>query len=481
MTRVIHWFRRDLRLHDNTALAAAARASGGAVVPVFVLDEQLTDPHGRFTGAARVRFLLESLHALNGALHQHGSALVFRRGTPRTELVRLARENDVSAVYWNRDYSPYATARDNALAEALAAAGCAAHQFKDAVIFESGEIMTKGGTPYNVYTPYARQWHQRMTAALPEPAALPPLQLTADDLPASHALPDLDDLNLHTTQQSIPGGEQHGQDMLHAFTDLRHTYHIGDYHQHRDQMYLPATSRLSAHLRLGTLSPRACLRAALDVQQRQEQASDGVNTWIGELAWRDFYVQILAHFPHVLRGAFKQQYDVLEWENDPQLFAAWCAGHTGYPVVDAAMRQINTEAWMHNRARMIVASFLSKDLLIDWRWGERYFMRQLVDGDPAANNGGWQWAAGTGTDAQPYFRIFNPVTQGQKFDPQGSYVRQYVPELADVPEKYIHQPWKMPASVQENCGVRIGQNYPAPMVDHADRRRRALELYRAIK
>jgi deoxyribodipyrimidine photo-lyase len=219
----------------------------------------------------------------------------------------------------------------------------------------------------------------------------------------------------------------------------------------------------------------------LDVQQRHEEAAAGVQSWINELAWRDFYMQILAHFPHVLRGAFRQQYDALEWENDPDLFAAWCAGRTGYPIVDAAMRQINQEAWMHNRARMIVASFLTKDLLIDWRWGERYFMQHLVDGDLAANNGGWQWAAGTGTDAQPYFRIFNPTSQGQKFDPQGAYVRHYLPELANVPEKFIHEPWKMSEQAQRQAGVQIGRNYPAPIVDHGVQRKRALALYREAK
>jgi deoxyribodipyrimidine photo-lyase len=286
---------------------------------------------------------------------------------------------------------------------------------------------------------------------------------------------------LHTEQQAIRGGETHARQMLADFTDLRRNHTIAGYHTDRDVLALPATSRLSAHLHMGTLSPRACLQAAHEVGQRHPDAAEGVQSWVGELAWRDFYVQILAHFPHVLRGAFRQEYDALAWDNNPELFAAWCAGRTGYPIVDAAMRQLQQEAWMHNRARMIVASFLTKDLLIDWRWGERYFMQRLVDGDLAANNGGWQWAAGTGTDAQPYFRIFNPTSQGRKFDPQGAYVRQYVPELARVPERLIHEPWKMSAAQQEEAGLQIGRDYPRPIVDHKEMRQRALALYKAAK
>jgi deoxyribodipyrimidine photo-lyase len=476
---ILHWFRRDLRLHDNTALVAAAHDSGGMVVPVFVLDDRLVTPQGRFTSAARVRFLLESLRALDESLRQQGSRLVFRRGDPRDELPKLVEESSVSAVYWNRDYTPYAISRDATLAQRLTTAGCTVRQFKDAVICEPDELFTKAGTPYTVYTPYARQWQQRVSErAIPEHAAAT-LALSADDLPASHPWPDLDDLGLHSDQQTIPGGEQQGQQLLQAFTDLRRSHSIATYQANRNMLALPATSHLSAHLHLGTVSTRACLREALAVQQRNQDAADGAQSWIGELAWRDFYIQILAHFPHVLRGAFKQQYDGLQWENDTALFAAWCEGRTGYPIVDAAMRQLRAEAWMHNRARMIVASFLTKDLLIDWRWGERYFMQHLVDGDLATNNGGWQWAAGTGTDAQPYFRIFNPISQGRKFDPAGAYVRRYVPELADVPDEYIHEPWKMSSALQQHAGIHVGHHYPAPVVDHAIQRQRALALYRA--
>jgi deoxyribodipyrimidine photo-lyase len=351
------------------------------------------------------------------------------------------------------------------------------------MILEPREVLTKAGKPYTVYTPYRRNWRARVEALRDE-------LLTEEELPSLVAVPEMivslplptaADLGFATAQLLPTGGEAAGRARLANFA--RANGEIGGYAAERDQPGLPATSRLSPYLRFGCVAPRACARAALRAADLagDEKLGRGAETWLSELAWRDFYYQILANFPYVLRGAFKRQYDSLEWENDETLFAAWCAGQTGYPIVDAAMRQLNSEAWMHNRARMIVASFLTKDLLIDWRWGERYFMRQLVDGDHAANNGGWQWAAGTGTDAQPYFRIFNPTSQGQKFDPRGIYVRRYVPELARVPDRYIHTPWTMPIAEQRRTGVLIGRDYPPPIDDHAERRARALALYRSLK
>lgn len=485
MPPIIHWFRRDLRLHDNTALAAAAKASGGAVIPVFIVDDRLL--RGRYVSAARVRFLLESLQELDGALRERGSLLLLRRGDPVQELLRLAGESGAAGIYWNRDYSPYATARDHAVEQAMRAAGYTTRSFKDAVIWEQNEVVKADGQPYTVYTPYARRWREHLAETGVQVTGLPALHGLPEPLPPTQPIPALADLGLHTEQTVIPGGERHAEQVLNTFTDLRRQHNITSYGMERDLPGVPATSRLSAHLRAGTISIRVCLQAALDTEQSiayqkqdreaQEQTSS-IERWINELIWRDFYVQILANFPHVMRGAFKREFDVLNWENNAELFAAWCAGRTGYPIVDAAMRQLTTTAWMHNRCRMIVASFLTKDLLIDWRWGERYFMQHLVDGDPAANNGGWQWSAGTGTDAQPYFRIFNPTSQGKKFDPEGVYVRHYLPELANVSEKYIHEPWKMPAQVQQDVGVIIGQDYPAPVVDHAVQRQRALEMYK---
>jgi deoxyribodipyrimidine photo-lyase len=472
MPPIIHWFRRDLRLFDNTALAAAAEAASGVVVPVFVLDETLLN--GRFASPARNAFLHGSLAALATALQERGSRLVVRRGDALTELLAVAKEYGANAVYWNRDYSPYAIERDRRLKAALKDAGLAAHSFKDAVIFEMNEVATADNRPYTVYTPYSRRWRSRLAEVGFAVQEAPELVPIGTQHTASIA-------SLQGKLQDVVPGEEAGRAALRDFVDGRRKWNIEGYAEGRDLLAQPATSRLSAHLRLGTVSVRECLHLAQSAAKKATGEPKGVDIWVNELIWRDFYVQVLYHYPHVLRGAFKREFDALQWENDEALFAAWCAGRTGYPVVDAAMRQLNSEAWMHNRARMIVASFLTKDLLIDWRWGERYFMQNLVDGDPAANNGGWQWAAGTGTDAQPYFRIFNPTSQGQKFDPAGAYVRRYVPELADVPDSFIHEPWKMSAELQRRSGVQIGKDYPAPIVEHATQRQRALDLYAQVK
>ncbi|EFO80598.1 Deoxyribodipyrimidine photo-lyase [Oscillochloris trichoides DG-6] len=457
---IIHWFRRDLRLSDNPALSAAALASGGHVLPVYILDPTLLN--GLWASPARSAFLIAGLRALDAQLQHHGLRLIVRHGEPVATLLHLVAETGASAVTWNRDYSPYSRRRDQAIEAALHAAGCAVQHTHDVAICPPDQILTKNATPYSVYTPYARQWRTWLAHADLRPVAAPILQ-PCRDLPVSHAIPDL--LAPHPLP---PAGELAAQTILDEFTRTS----LRTYATQRDLPAVPGTSRLSPYLRFGMIAVRQCLAVA------QAHPGPGADTWIAELAWRDFYIQVLFHHPHVLRGAFKPQYDDLAWENDPDLFAAWCAGHTGYPMVDAAMRQLQQEGWMHNRARMIVASFLTKDLLIDWRWGERYFMQMLLDGDPAANNGGWQWAASTGTDAQPYFRIFNPTCQGQKFDPHGDYIRRYLPELAGVPNHKIHTPHLLSASEQMRAGVRIGHDYPAPLVDHAQRRERALGIYR---
>ncbi len=464
---LIHWFRRDLRLRDNTALLAAAAMSGGAVMPVFIFDDAIIQ--GRFASPARTQFLLDCLAALDADLRALGLRLITRRGEPLPTLLALLRESGATGVTWNRDYTPYAIRRDSAIKQALRAAGYRADSYKDAVIFEMDEIATAERRPYTVYTPYARRWRARLAAEPVRAQGLP--SLAAVPLPASDPLPALSDLlpTAPATLPRFPAGEAQALAALERFTQGP----LASYAEGRNMLAQAGTSRLSPYLRFGVLSPRQCLVAALNAPP-----APGPESWIGELIWRDFYVQVLYHFPHALRGSFKPVYDRIAWPNDPALFAAWQAGQTGYPIVDAAMRQLQQEGWMHNRARMIVASFLTKDLLIDWRWGERHFMHLLIDGDPAANNGGWQWAAGTGTDAQPYFRIFNPVSQGQKFDPDGAYVRRYLPELARVPTRYIHAPHTMPLAEQMRAGARIGVDYPQPIVDHAVQRARALALYR---
>lgn len=477
MPPIIHWFRRDLRLHDNTALTAAAQASGGAVVPVFVLDDAILQ--GRWASPARSAWLLESLRALDAELHARGSQLVLRRGEPLAELLAVAKTCGAQGVYWNRDYTPYALRRDAEAKLELRAAGLAAHSFKDAVIFELLEVATQEGRPYSVYSPYARRWRERLAAegsAVQEAPQLVAPELWPDGVP----LPTLADLGMALGHALPQAGEAAAREQLARFADLRREGAIAGYAERRNLMAEDGTSRLSPYLRLGALSPRQCLQATQALGAKGA-AGAGVETWVGELIWRDFYMQVLYHHPHVLRGAFRPVYDELEWENDPALYAAWAEGRTGYPIVDAAMRQLRAEGWMHNRARMIVASFLTKDLLIDWRQGERHFMQLLIDGDPAANNGGWQWAAGTGTDAQPFFRIFNPASQGEKFDPLGAYVRRYVPELANVPNKFVHQPHLMAPAEQLRADVQVGRDYPRPIVEHKLQRVRALELYGRVR
>lgn len=480
----IHWFRRDLRVRDNPALHTAAVRGNGRVIPLFILDDSIL--HASRTGAARIAFMIDALRDLDASLRTRGSRLVVRRGRTLDVIRDLVQETGATGVAWNRDYTPFARRRDTQVEALLRDLNVETFSAEDAVILGPDDVRTDAGRPYTVYTPYWRRWRalveQRRDALLHEFDA--PLLHPVPDHVVDLAIPDVADLGITVSQRIPPGGETPGAARLAAFIDLAGDYSIAGYAEGRNLLAEPATSRLSPYLRFGCVAPRQALRAALrlldqrDDNQNIARIARSIETWIGELAWRDFYYQILWHYPHVLRRSFKSQYDTLAWENDTALFDAWKEGRTGYPIVDAAMRQLNQEAWMHNRARMIVASFLTKDLLIDWRWGERYFMQQLVDGDHAANNGGWQWSAGTGTDAQPYFRIFNPVSQGQKFDPQGAYVRRYLPELAQVSDRYLHAPWTMPRAEQQRCGVVVGRDYPAPIVNHAERRMRALSLYR---
>ncbi|NJN18198.1 MAG: deoxyribodipyrimidine photo-lyase [Oscillochloris sp.] len=482
MIRILHWFRRDLRLNDNAAFSAAAHDSAGMVLPLFILDDALLQ--GRFASAARSTWLLAGLRALDAELRARGSRLIVRRGDPQQILPALAAELDAAGVYWNRDYTPYAIKRDSTIKAQLKADGRSARSFKDGVIFEMDDVLSGGGTAYTVYTPYARTWRKQLTPADYALQTVPELGAPAQ-WPASDPIPEPSELGLDVTHPLPAAGEQAALASLAQFLDLRRNQGIADYAEQRNLPGSPGTSRLSPYLRLGMLGIRTCLRAALERAdanpQTPQNTRDSIDTWVSELIWRDFYVQVLYHHPHVLSGAFRQEYDRLDWPNDEGLFAAWQAGRTGYPIVDAAMRQLRREGWMHNRARMIVASFLTKDLLVDWRWGERHFMQLLIDGDPAANNGGWQWAAGTGTDAQPYFRIFNPVSQGKKFDPEGAYVRRYVPELANVPNKFIHEPHTMAPAEQIRADVQVGRDYPAPIVDHKQQRERALALYARVK
>jgi deoxyribodipyrimidine photo-lyase len=463
--RTLHWFRNDLRLVDNTALTAAAQTSS-SVVPVYVLDVALLG-HA-WTGAPRMRFLLDCLDRLAQELERRQSGLIVTQGKPVDVIPRLAAELSVEQVTWNRDDSPFARRRDARVERALRDAGHEVRTFKDRVIFEAPEVRTQGGAAFRVYTPYRRAWwrlYQDAPPSMAAPLRLPPLP----DGVKADVVPDAAALGFGADTTEIPtGGNEAARRRLRAFLDGP----VRDYATQRDLPAVDGTSRLSPYLRLGAISVRQCVAEAHALANSDPESAEGATKWIDELVWRDFYAAILHESPHVLRGAYRTEYDALEWENDPAAFEAWCAGRTGYPFVDAGMRQLAASGWMHNRVRMLVASFLTKDLGIDWRDGERFFMQRLVDGDPASNNGGWQWSASTGTDAQPYFRIFNPVTQGERYDPDGEYIARWVPELRGLPPKLIHQPWRSPLETAD---------YPPRMVDHAERRERTLRRYKRVR
>lgn len=465
----IHWFRRDLRLNDNPALHYASTQHQGRVVPVFIVDPALVATHR--VGPNRLAFLAHRLRTLHAELLAQGSGLYIAYGDPRELLPALAHRFGATLITWERDTAPWGRQRDKEVAQRMQAHGIAGKTTHSLTIQTPDALKTGAGTPYTVFTPYFRSWMR--TLELPE--ALP--------MPQLHRHPDQP---LHpewpvwpTTSVQLPDSSAHAAaQLLEQFTRVG----LYEYQTGRDMLAQSGTSRLSPYIRFGIMSPQQCARIALQaIPATTSETRSGAEIWLSELAWRDFYHQILYHFPHVRHRAFRPVYDGIPWSNNPEWFGAWCAGQTGYPIVDAAMNQLRQEGWMHNRARMIVSSFLTKDLLIDWRWGERFFMQHLIDGDTAANNGGWQWAAGTGTDAQPYFRIFHPVSQGEKFDPHGHYVKKYLPQLKYVPAKYIHQPWLLQGSDLRAARIVIGTDYPAPIVDHAVQRQAALAMYKSVK
>jgi deoxyribodipyrimidine photo-lyase len=476
------WLRRDLRVHDHAALYHALR-SARQVHCAFVFDTEILDPLPR--ADRRVEFIRDSLVGVGAALRALGAShgveragLIVRHGRARDELPRLADALHVQAVYASHDDDPLALDRDAQVRGRLADRGIALHTHKDHVVFERNEVMTGAGTPYSVFTPYKNAWLKKLdefyVQAYPvarHAAALAPLA-------AGETLPSLADLGFEPTnlhQLKLPSGPAGAEELLADFLDER----IHRYHETRDFPAVKGPSYLSMHLRFGTLSVR---HAAREAWARMRAGSRGADMWLGELIWRDFYHQILHHHPRVVGHAFKPEYDTIRWERGKHAdehFAAWCEGRTGYPLVDAAMHQINQTGYMHNRLRMVTASFLTKDLGIDWRRGEAYFAEKLNDYDLAANNGGWQWAASTGCDAQPYFRIFNPVAQSEKFDPEGRFIRRYLPALSKLPDKLIHAPWLARPVDLAAAGVELGKDYPAPIVDHALARQKTLERYAA--
>jgi deoxyribodipyrimidine photo-lyase len=463
----IWWIRRDMRLEDNQALKAALEA-GEFVVPVFILDPALLNSPK--TGEKRLAFLYEGLRELDVSLRQRGSYLVLRQGPALEELAKLRNELGFNQIFAERDFSPYARKRDSAIGDALPLT------LVDGLTIHHPDMPLKAdNTPYSVFTPFKRRWLElplaEANSLLTAPLNIPtPSGIESLEVPKRPSLPD---------SVPFPPGEVEAHRRLSKFIQAEATGSIYQYGDQRNRLDLSGTSGLSPYLRFGMLSARQAVTAAIKARSAAEDKDLrlGPDTWLSELIWREFYISILFHYPEVLKRSFRPAFNHINWRNKESDFIAWCDGQTGYPVIDAAMRQLSQTGWMHNRARMLVASFLVKDLLVDWRWGERWFMQHLIDGDPAANNGGWQWTAGTGTDAAPYFRIFNPSLQGKKFDPNGQYVRSWLPELQRVTDRYIHEPWKMDLSVQQESGCIIGQHYPHPIVDHRVARQATLDAF----
>jgi deoxyribodipyrimidine photo-lyase len=485
--KALVWLRRDLRVDDHAALYHALR-SARRVWCAFVFDREILDPllSQARRQDRRVEFIRDSLVGVDAELRAlaashgiEGAALLVRHGWAHEEIPALAAALGVQAVYASHDDEPAALARDARVRGLLAERGVALHTSKDHLVFEGSEVLTLGGGPFSVFTPYKNAWLKKLAPyylkAYPvahHASALAPRPVGEAGVPTLEAL-GFARTNLHELR--LPSGPVGAQELLDDFLQR-----IDRYHETRDFPAVKGPSYLSTHLRFGTLSIRHLAREAW---QRTHAGPDsrGAMVWLSELIWRDFYFMILDHFPQVASRAFKPEYDAIAWAEWPQGYAAWCAGRTGYPLVDAAMRQLNHSGWMHNRLRMVVASFLTKDLGIDWRHGEKYFADWLNDFDLSANNGGWQWASSSGCDAQPYFRIFNPVTQSEKFDSDGKFIRRYVPELTKVSNKYIHAPWLMSRQEQETLGVVIGRDYPGPVVDHARAREATLARYSVVR
>lgn len=471
------WFRRDLRVHDQPALAAAL-AECREVVGLFIFDEPLLESH-RF-GNACVTFMVESLHNLGNSMHDLGLAFVWRRGEPVDQIVRAARELRADVVYWNRDYEPESLDRDRRAEETLKHANVAVRTFKDHVVFEGDEILGAAGGPLQRFGAYRARWRRKWLNSAPAIFRIHHrIGLAGPDQRGQRFpvdLPTAADLGYDAVSLDIPGGEREARRRLRWFL----TGPVQHYAASRNRPAMDGTSRLSPHFRFGTLSSRTAVHEALRASRKHgPDWRAGVESWVDELIWREFYQQILVHFPQVTRGPFRSRPASHRVRMDQDLFDAWCCGKTGYPLVDAGMRELNTTGWMHNRVRMLAASFLVKDLGLDWRAGERYFLSHLVDGDLAANNGNWQWCASTGTDAMPGYRIFNPALQARRFDPDGDYIRRFVPELARVPTGLIHQPELMSLDEQDRYGCRIGVSYPRPIVDHAQARQAYLRKARS--
>tara|TARA_R110002073_G_scaffold31278_1_gene96080 strand:+ start:1394 stop:2854 length:1461 start_codon:yes stop_codon:yes gene_type:complete len=472
---VIVWFRQDLRLADNPALMCAVE-SGRPIVPVYILDDE-TPGRWKMGGASRW-WLHHSLAALGDAIKSAGNTLILRRGPARECLHTLIEETGATHVVWNRCYEPQARHRDEALKTELKSRDIAVSSFNGGLLVEPWQVKTKAGDPYKVFTPFWREARQHLGAVDPlkAPTSLPASDgdIASDDLDDWALLPTVPNCAQGFGERWTPG-ETGARDAASEFIDAR----INSYSDSRDRPDINGTSSLSPHLHFGEVSPRQIWSAV-------SHACDGVRSqgaqkFLSEIGWREFAHSLLFHFPELLEENFQAKFNHFQWSKDDAGLVEWQQGKTGYPFVDAGMRQLWSTGWMHNRVRMVVASFLIKHLQIDWRKGQDWFWDTLVDADLANNAAGWQWVAGSGADAAPYFRIFNPISQGEKFDPQGDYVRRFVPELARMPTKWIHQPWAAPDSVLRAARVDLGTTYPRPIVDHKTARERALSAFKDLK
>ncbi len=462
-TTGIVWLRRDLRVRDHPALRAAL-TEHERVVAVFCFDDRLL--HGRHRSGPRTQFLLECLTELDRELRERGAGLVIRRGPPERELAKLARELGAEAIHATQDVSPFARRRGEQVRVALAGAGCELRSHLGLNAIDVCQIETKQGKPYTVFSPFHRSWLEaERRQVLEAPSELPPLPSKL----ANGRIPSLKKLGLaQEVSDPARGGESEARRTFERFLDGP----IDEYTEIHDALGRDRTSRLSPYLHFGCISPRQIERRLPD--------GKGADAFHRQLCWRDFYHHVLLNFPRNASSEFQDRYrGRIRWSHAEKPFEAWCEGRTGYPLVDAAMRQLRREGWMHNRARLVVGSFLTKDLGIDWRWGERWFMRLLIDGDEANNNGNWQWIASVGTDPQPAFRrIYNPARHQERYDPENEYVRRYLPELRGVPDRWLREPWEMPEEVQRESGCVIGEHYPEPIVDHRAARDQALERYK---
>ncbi|HEX2540867.1 MAG TPA: deoxyribodipyrimidine photo-lyase [Caldimonas sp.] len=488
LDRALVWFRRDLRAVDQAALHHALR-SARQVWCAFVFDRTILDPLPR--ADRRVEFIADAVAALEADLAALGRAhgtpgvrLLVRQGQAADEIVALAEALHVQAVFANHDDDPYALARDARVRGLLADRGVALHTSKDHVIFERGEVLTLSGKPYGVFTPYLNAWLRKIDDFYVKAY---PIERHAGALAAAPADVDLPEIslarlgfvptNLHELQ--VRAGTAEAEALLADFLER-----IDRYDTARDFPALRGPSYLSVHLRFGTISIRRLAAAAREhIAAAGTRGSRGASVWLSELAWRDFYQQVLHHHPHVVGASCNPEFDRVRFEHGrhaDEAFAAWCEGRTGYPLVDAAMLQLQQTGWMHNRLRMVAASFLVKDLGIDWRRGEAHFALHLIDYELASNNGGWQWVASTGCDAQPWFRLFNPVTQSRRFDPEGKFIRRYLPQLGRLGDD-IHAPWQASPIELEAAGVELGRHYPRPIVDHAEAREKTLQRYSVVK